>query len=295
MSKINQELNRMIANNFSIKPTEVDGLNNYSYWYYRQKLYEKIYSRFEFIDFPKNWDIDYFRDVLFQEGVIMCVNTNLGTLALRGSYSGLNVYEKPTHVTITNPVLGTLERTIGIDVEPIYYEYFNQSYMTMEALVKRYALLLSQLDASLNMSLINSRVSHVFTSKDKAVINTLKSMYDKVSSGVPACFALLNKDMEPSFQTWFNNVKNTYVGNDLMVTKRTILNEFCTEIGIDNANVNKRERLNSDEVNANNVETKTLIEMWIDNLNECFKRCYDIDKSINVRVRLRKDDANEPA
>lgn len=294
MSNYDKEFKRMIDTNLSTKPSEVDGIGNRSFWFYRQKLYEKIYSRFEFENFPESWDIDYFRDVLFQEGFLVCTKTSLGIVALRSAYSGYNVYEKPTHATISNPVLGTLERTIGVDCEPIYYEYMSQTYSTMEQLVTRYALLLAQIDGSLNTSLINSRISHVFTAKNKQVINTMRQMYDKVTNGTPVCFALFDKDMEPTLQTWFSNVKSIYIGNDLLQTKRTIINEFCTEIGISNANIDKRERLNSDEVNANNEETMTLIEMWVETLNKCFERCHDMYDEINVRVKLRKEDEHEP-
>lgn len=71
---------------------------------------------------------------------------------------------------------------------------------------------------------------------------------------------------------YFLNVKNTYIGNDLLLTKRSIMNEFLTEIGINNANTDKRERLNSDEVNANNSEVRCTIVRYIDSLNECAKR-----------------------
>ena len=92
---------------------------------------------------------------------------------------------------------------------------------------------------------------------------------------------------------YFLNVKNTYIGNDLLLTKRSIMNEFLTEIGINNANTDKRERLNSDEVNANNSEVRCTIVRFIDSLNECAKRINEnpnfdditsLHFSINTRV-----------
>ncbi len=79
----------------------------------------------------------------------------------------------------------------------------------------------------------------------------------------------LNNDADGNY---FLNVKNTYIGNDLLLTKRSIMNEFLTEIGINNANTDKRERLNSDEVNANNSEVRCTIVRFIDTLNECARK-----------------------
>ena len=43
---------------------------------------------------------------------------------------------------------------------------------------------------------------------------------------------------------------------------------FDSEVGIPNANTGKRERLISDEVNQNNIETFTRSEMWLTRLQD---------------------------
>ena len=142
------------------------------------------------------------------------------------------------------------------------------------SLINRYAVLLANIDCSLNVSLYNSRLAHVFEAETDAQLKSLQKMYDDVSRGNPAVF--LKKGMKnigkDNDSAYFLNVKNTYIGNDLLLTKRSIMNEFLTEIGINNANTDKRERLNSDEVNANNSEVRCTIVRYIDSLNECAKR-----------------------
>ena len=51
---------------------------------------------------------------------------------------------------------------------------------------------------------------------------------------------------------------------------------FDTDIGIPNANTDKRERLVTDEVNANNVETASKCAMWLEQLQESVKRTNDM-------------------
>ena len=51
---------------------------------------------------------------------------------------------------------------------------------------------------------------------------------------------------------------------------------FDSAVGIPNANTDKRERLVTDEVNANNVSTYSLLSMWIENLQESCKRIHSL-------------------
>jgi hypothetical protein len=88
--------------------------------------------------------------------------------------------------------------------------------------------------------------------ESKSQAETMKKMFDEISSGHPAVF--VNENAVNPAKFFFNNVKQNFVGEELQTVKRSIINEFLTEIGINNANTDKRERLNSDEVNANNSE-----------------------------------------
>ena len=52
----------------------------------------------------------------------------------------------------------------------------------------------------------------------------------------------------------------------MQLLKRKIINEFLTEIGINNSNLDKRERLTDNEVEANDQEVIANIQCWIDNI-----------------------------
>ena len=62
---------------------------------------------------------------------------------------------------------------------------------------------------------------------------------------------------------------------------------FCTEIGIPNANTDKKERLITDEVNANNVETSTRCEMWLEEIRKGLTKAntkYKLNLAVDWRV-----------
>lgn len=62
------------------------------------------------------------------------------------------------------------------------------------SLINRYAVLLANIDCSLNVSLYNSRLAHVFEAETDAQVKSLQKMYDDVSRGNPAVF--LKKGMK---------------------------------------------------------------------------------------------------
>ena len=90
----------------------------------------------------------------------------------------------------------------------------------------------------------------------------------------------------------------TYIVDELQDSKDDIYNEFLTYIGINNANTDKKERLNVDEVNVNNQHCNSHVYSWlynvkkeIDNVNKMF--------GLNIKVRLNQqeqkgENENEP-
>lgn len=277
----------LVSNFLRPKPKDVNGLDNSSYFYYRRQLFLKIYSLFDFKNYPDYWDIDYFKNVLFSDGFIGVVDYNGGPWALKCGFSGINPYNNPTEIMIANPVLGNFNRTIGKDGELIYFNRVDGMYIGLEPLVKRYALLLSQCDGSINTTLMNSRVRHVFEGTNDAEVQTYKKMYDEVSQGKPAVFLKKGKTDLKESNFNFLNVKNTYIGNDIMLTKRTIMNEFLTEIGINNRNTDKRERLTTDEVAVNDSETAANVILWLDTMRRQLDKVNKLFNT-NITVELNK-------
>ena len=280
---------------FNHNPKSVNDMTNNSFFYYQFQLMTKLKSVLTVEGYPNNWNIDNMWDVLLKNGYIPIVKTDIGSLALEGGFYGQNMYYMPTNVLVANPVLGNIDKKIGEDGELLYINYEYNTFQGVMSLINRYAILLANIDCSLNVSLMNSRVAHVFEAETDAQVKSLQKMYDDVSKGNPAVF--LKKGLKPlgvdKDGGYFLNVKNTYIGNELLLTKRSIMNEFLTEIGINNANTDKRERLNSDEVNANNSEVRCTIVRYIDSLNDCAKRINenpnfddinDLHFSINTRL-----------
>lgn len=273
---------------FAKKPKDVDGVANTSTIYYREYLLKKILSRFEFDGLPSYWDMDYFLEVLFLDGKICITDTAAGVLPLRCGTTGIGIFEQPTECQIANPVLGNLRRTIDVDCALIKLQY---NYAGCGWLINRYATMLAMCDSSVATNLMNTKVTYVFKASSKAQSDTMKKMYDDITCGKPAVFVGENGAINEE-NMFVMPAKQNFIAEDVQILKRKIINEFLTEIGINNTNQDKRERLTDDEVNANNDEVLANISHWLDNINDGIKRVNAM-YGLNISCKIREYGSKE--
>ena len=273
--------------------------------YFTQYLLQKAMSVFEW-DLPETWNKDYFLYVLYCWGYVAVVNTDkFGVIPQGCGLKGYDVFYAPTHAVIANPLLsGILEPRIGTQCELLKLQ---PDFSGILDLVGHYAEQMALASQSVSVNLLNSKLSYVFTAKTKALAESLKKMYDQIASGEPAVVIdsrLKNAaDGEETWKAFEQNVGGNYIVTNLLADLRKIEAMFDTEIGIPNANTDKRERLIQDEVNANNIETYSKCAMWLENLQDACKRVNDMF-GLSLSVRWREipemggasDDGNiEPA
>ena len=252
---------------FRSSPKDVDAQVNESTFFYKERMLRKIYELFRFT-IPDDWDLDYFRQHLFLDGYVGVTDTAMGILALKCAASGYNVFERPTKLIFANPVLGNFDRNIGTDCEVIRLQY---NWLGIAPILDKYAYLLAMCDSAVSVNLMNSKVAFIATAEGKAAAETIKTAYQQISEGNP--FVCMSKDSVDSISWELLNVKNTFIGNDVSLLKQTIWNEFLTEIGIPNMNRDKRERMITDEVNANNTETSFSVSHWLETVRSGMEKC----------------------
>lgn len=277
----NVPFNDLLRNFFARKPKDVDGVANTSAMYYRQWLLKKIFARFEF-EIPAEWELDYFLDVLFREGHISITDTAMGIVALKSGLTGIGIYNQPTRAIFANPVLGNFERTIDVDCAVIKLQYDFQGVGWM---IDRYATLLAMCDSGIAVNLMNTKAAYVFGATSKAQAESYKKMYDDITQGKPAVF--VNGDSINKENMFTMPAKENFISDDIQLLKRKIVNEFLTDIGINNTNLDKRERLTDDEVNANNEEVRFNIMHWYDNIQDGIRRAKRLFPEIGLSCSIR--------
>lgn len=257
--------------------------------YFTKYLLQKAMSVFEW-DLPETWNKDYFLYVLYCWGYVAVVNTDkFGVIPQGCGLKGYDVFYAPTHAVIANPLLsGILEPRIGTQCELLKLQ---PDFSGILDLVGHYAEQMALASQSVSVNLLNSKLSYVFTAKTKALAESLKKMYDQIASGEPAVVIdsrLKNAaDGEETWKAFEQNVGGNYIVTNLLADLRKIEAMFDTEIGIPNANTDKRERLIQDEVNANNIETYSKCAMWLENLQDACKRVNDMF-GLSIAARWRE-------
>ena len=270
------------------KPSTVHSQENATAWYFRRYLIQKIISVFEFDGIPKEWSKDYFLYTLFVNGFVAIVNTDkFGVIPQHCSLYGYDVFYRPTNVNIANPLLrGNLTPRIGTQCALIRMQ---PDYGSCWDIVAYYADLLSMSTEALAVNITNSKLAYVFACEDKTVAESFKKMYDQLQEGNPAVFAdkkLFLDDGSPAWDTFQNNLKQNYIAKDILEDMTKIDARFCTEIGIPNVNMAKESGVTDNEVEANNIDTKTKASLWLETIKDGLKQANDMF-GLNISVKFR--------
>ena len=273
------DLKRMF---FRESPKNVEGEFSWTNGYYWQWALKKILSRFELENAPESWDINYFWTHLFLDGYVSIIDTSLGVIPLKCGYTGINVWDHPTDIVIANHVLGSFTRKIGIDGALIHLQY---DYAGINPILQRFSTLLAMCDSAISVNLMNSKVAAIFGAETKQEAETYKQMFDQINQGRPGVFVANNLVQRLSDRLVFNRVKEAYIADKVEDLKQQLINDFLSDIGINNANTEKRERLVSNEVMSNRQEVRSGAESWIRNVKEGFREANHL-YGLNLDIRL---------
>ena len=282
--------------NAHIKPSTVHSQDNATAWYFRRYLIQKIISVFEFDGIPETWSKDYFFYSLFLYGFVVILETDkFGVIPQGGpnaSLYGYDVFFRPTNVIVANPKLkGILQPKIGTQCALIRMQ---PDYGSCMDIVAYYADLLALCTESLAANLVNSKLAYVFACDNKTVAESFKKMYDQINEGNPAVFAdkkLFMEDGTPAWDTFQNNLKQNYIGKDILEDMTKIDARFCTEIGIPNVNMAKESGVTDNEVEANNIDTRSKAALWLETIQDGIRQANDMF-GLNMSVKFRYEEVN---
>ena len=255
------------------KPSAVHVHDNGAAYFYKRHLLQRAMSPFVFT-LPDNWDHDYFLYCLYCFGFVGVFDSGkYGVIPQGCALRGYNVFYRPTDIIVNNPLLQMKEYKIGVNSEIVK---LTPDYMGIMDIVEYYGNLLAVTYESLAMNIQNSKLAYVFAAADRKTAESLKKLFDNIQGGDLAAFHSTDLNLEAGGKPWEvfeQNLHNNYIANDIMETMRDIFNQFDTEIGIENTNVaKKKERVINAEIEANNGETFSKVDLWYQTIRECFDR-----------------------
>ena len=229
-------------------------------------------------------DARYLELALYSDGhCVFFRDEVLGDLALRCAVGGgFDVYNVPTvrNVITSN---GYHRKCTIADSVLIYNNYLRTpSQLT----VTEFATRLYRMDRTIDVNVNAQKTPIAIICDDKQRL-TMENMYKKYEGNVPVIFA--NNNLNP------DNIKviqtgAPFVADKIYQLKTQIWNEALTYLGISNLNVQKRERLISDEVQRYQGGT---LACRMSRLKMRQQAAEKINKMFGLNISVEYDDAVE--
>lgn len=270
-------------------------LNNRTYRQYLNRLTELAISMFEWKNLPDTVDARYLELHLFETGCMvyfkdevigdLCLDCIVqgrldvyGNPLLRRAYSGYNNYQKL--LKYDNSVI-------------IWNNYLHgNSILDVEMFARR----LYNIDRIIDVN-ANAQKTPVLLQGTEKQRLTLLNLYKEYDGNAPFIFGDKNLDLDINTLKAFST-NAPYVCDKLYQLKTQIWNEALTYLGISNINIQKKERLITDEVTRNQGGTIASRYSRLESRRQAVEKINDMFGT-NIEVNYREDfqqvgDDNQP-
>lgn len=226
---------------------------------YLSYLFNISLNMFQYDDMPKSVDTFYLEFIMQTRGLCIIIDDErFGPTALECTIGGkLNHYYMPTAYRGVDP---TGELTGTYNAEDVVLFKNSPLYAPLVPQLHYYAKQLALSSETINVNLDAQWTPYIIQG-DKRMLNQFNNFMKKVRTGVRAIFTAKNLDLMSMLQVL--PTQAPFVAMDVNDVKQTILRECMTFLGIDNANQDKRERVQSAEVYANNTQIIASRNIWL--------------------------------
>lgn len=266
--------------------TYADTRNSEVFWYNFNRLKLKAISMFEWINLPKEIDERYLELMLCQNGYVCFFKDQLVPdvdtyFALQCTLGGrFNVYNIPTVYQIYTASGYNARRT----AEDSVIIYNNLLHSPTVPLLMYHAYNIANVERTIEINLNQLKRPYIFLVPENQrytfikLVNDIKNNQDVIIG---------NKDLN------LDNINpiNTITPNntlDLYTLKKRYYNEALTDMGINNLNVDKKERLVSDEVSSNDEDVLINRNSMLYARKMACKQINDMF-GLNIDVKFRND------
>jgi len=265
------------------KPTSLGNQQFYESAYKNDVIFQQYYNRllelsismFEWTGLPDSIDPRFLELVLFGDGFsIFFKDDVLGFLALRTMIGGrLDVYQIP----MERRAYASNGYNMKLDSSNSVIIYNNMIHTNSVLEVENFSARLAKLDRIIDVN-CNAQKTPVLITCDESQRLTMKNLYMKYEGNVPYIFG--DSNLNP------NSIKvlktdAPYNADKLYTLKTQIWNEALTYLGISNVNIQKRERLITDEVMRNQGGT---IASRYSRLESRRQACKQINKMFGLDI-----------
>lgn len=259
--------------------------------HYEQYLLTLATQLFKWKGLPNSVDARYIEMILHTRGQLAFYKDPLqGYIAVGGSQSGaVNHYELPLAFQATAPnynkylKLYTYQKTID-DTLAVLIRNNDFSQPTTETIFL-FAEELSQLKVTQRINVLTARAPFAFRTTSANELS-VKNLFNDIQRGAPAI--LVDKSLNLD-DIQVLDLKTPLILDILNTHRISLWNEIMTFLGIDNANIEKKERLITDEVTANSDQVSNSSNTMLKTRQDAAEIINLLHPELNVTVEVRED------
>lgn len=259
--------------------------------YFQRYLLQKAISVFKFEGLPEDWSETYFLYSLFLGGYVAVLNTDKFGIICQGPPNarvyGRDLYYQPNQVLIANPLLVTVQTpVIGEDTELIK---LMPDWGGLYDIICYYAdnMAVSSYTSAINV--LNSQLSYVIGVDDKRAAEEFKKVHQAIASGEPAVVhgkKLYTPEGRPRWTPFAQDLRSNFIAPEILEYMAKLDARFCTEVGIPNINIAKESGVSDGEIVANNVDTRSKSDLWLETLKDSIEKVNKMF-GLNISVKYR--------
>lgn len=259
--------------------------NNMTFSYYYYKLMLVARSLFEWENLPNNMDERWIEKYLFTSGKCIFYKDPVMGYMVAGlsQQGGVNCYGDPTSVypVAENYVYNGDKLVNG---ENCYVIRNNDLMLPNFPIIRHYAYKLCNIDRAIDTNVEAVKTPIIVRCSEKQKLS-LKNAINQRKDNEPVIWSSDLSDINEMVDTLTTNAPIVFP--QLQTQKHMILNEVFTDLGINNANMDKRERMVANEVEANNEQVKACEDVMLKARQQA---CKEINRifGTNISVKRRK-------
>lgn len=266
-------------------------MNNGTYIQYFNRLVELSVSMFEWQGLPETVDPRYLELHLFQNGSMVYFRDEvMGDLCLDCIANGqFDVYGNPISRRAYSSY-NQYQKTLNESDSVIIWNNYLRQPSVLD--VKMFAKRLYNLDRIIDVN-ANAQKTPVLVQGTEKQRLTLVNLYKEFDGNAPFIFGDKNLDLN-SLRAISTNAP--YVADKLYQLKTQIWNEALTYLGISNLNIQKKERMITDEVQRNQGGTIASRYSRLEARREAvdkINRMFGTDISVNYREDFQITNEND--
>lgn len=257
-------------------------LNNRTYtdYYYRLMLLAR--SVFEWKNLPNGIDEKWIEQYLYHNGCCMFYeDEDKGLMVTRCTFDDLNHYDEPIYLRPHGTKLVDVKQYKNNKDAVLIRN--NDDCVPTYTTIQLYAYRLAEIQRTIDINVNNMKMPYFIKCSNKQLLS-LKTAMKKRDENEPVIYA--DKSID-GVEMEVLKTDSPIVFDKLQVHKHTLWNECMTFLGVNNANMDKKERLVDDEVQANNEQIMLAAKVMLKSRQ---KACEQINKMFgtNISVELRK-------